>query len=69
MSAFSQSHVFLGWFLEILSPEMPNNFAVPQIRVFLGPNLRVLWSKVKNNFAVPKIHVLGELSCLGHNLE
>ena len=48
---------------------MMNNFGLPKIRVFLGPNLRVLWSGVMNNFAVPKIHVLGELSCWGHDLE
>ena len=66
---FLESHVFLGWFLEILWPEMPNNLAVPKIRVFLGQNLRVLWSEVTNNFAVPEIHVLGELSCWGHNLK
>ena len=59
--------VFLGCVLRILWSEVTNNFGVPEIRVFLGLILRIFWSEVMNNFAVPKIHVVGELSCWGHN--
>ena len=49
-----------------------------KIPVFLGWILRILWSKVTNNYGVSKIcvflhpemfefHVVGELSCWGHN--
>ena len=56
MSAFLKILVFLGWILRILWSKVMNNYGVPEIRVFLHPEMF-------------KFHVVGELSCWGHELE
>ena len=53
---FLKIPVFLGWILRILLSEVMNNYGVPKIHVFLHAEMF-------------KFHVVGELSCWGHELE